>query len=106
MEVHLSIWAILRVVPSLLSEKDGICAKGWYASKTVWFNLLFLALFLIGRDSLGLHIQLSNEQLEILSVLAACIGNLVLRFVSKRPVSLKPAGTVCNDKTSKEVDDA
>lgn len=85
----MNLRALLGAVAGLLSEKDGVCSKGWYASKTVWFNLLFCGLFLFGRDFMGLQVPFSDKDLEMMSVVAACLGNLVLRLVSKRPIRLK-----------------
>ena len=57
----------------------------WYASKTLWFNVLALVALVAG--SFGYTGELPGEVSLFVPAIVAII-NLVLRFVTKTPVEL------------------
>lgn len=61
--------------------------KPFYTSKTLWFNLLAVAVFVAG--SFGYADFLPDPDLL---ALAAAVLNLGLRFATRQPVSLRPPG--------------
>jgi hypothetical protein len=57
-------------------------SKKWYLSKTLWVNAIAIAA-LIAQAQLG-FVMSGEEQVAILAVI-----NLILRVVTKEPLSLK-----------------
>jgi len=57
-------------------------SKKWYLSKTLWVNIIAIA-GLIAQAQLG-FVMSGEEQVAILAVI-----NLILRVVTKEPLSLK-----------------
>jgi hypothetical protein len=57
-------------------------SKKWYSSKTLWVNAIAIAA-LIAQAQLG-FVMSGEEQVAILAVI-----NLILRVVTKEPLSLK-----------------
>jgi len=57
-------------------------SKKWYLSKTLWVNIIAIAA-LIAQAQLG-FVMSGEEQVAILAVI-----NLILRVVTKEPLSLK-----------------
>lgn len=61
--------------------------KAFYESKTFWFNVLFGVIAIAGIFGFA-EFQPSADTLEIVGVIVAAV-NIVLRFVTKEPVSLR-----------------
>jgi hypothetical protein len=59
-------------------------AKPWYASKTVWWNVLNLATY-VASTFFGYKPGNIDPQTQ---VLITVLGNLVLRYVTKVPIKL------------------
>lgn len=73
--------------------------KNWYTSKTIWYNILvILSYFIVNKygDIIG-----GKENLEAIALALAAVGNIFLRFKTRRPVSLRSKG----DADSGEVGD-
>ena len=60
--------------------------KAWYASKTLWFNILFGLIAVAGLFG-WVDFQPSQDVIDIVGVIVAAI-NIILRFVTKAPVGL------------------
>ena len=58
--------------------------KPWYASRTIYFNVLAVA-FGVCR-MFGMEIPVSDEAVDALAVALAAVGNVVLRFMTDRPL--------------------
>lgn len=54
--------------------------KAWYKSKTLWFNLLTLAI-LAGQGQLGIEIPPS------IAVPLVTVGNMLLRVITTAPLA-------------------
>lgn len=57
--------------------------KHWYASKTIWFNVLALGVIVAG--AFGYTGELPAEWAELVPVIVTII-NLVLRAITKEPL--------------------
>jgi uncharacterized membrane protein len=59
--------------------------KIWYASKTIWFNILLaMAIFLV--KLFGVEVPFDKDELSTIATVFAIIGNISLRSVTKEPV--------------------
>ena len=58
--------------------------KGWYASKTVWVNILTLIAAVIACKFHGF--QIDADSIAAVGMGFAAIGNIGLRFVTKTPI--------------------
>lgn len=63
-------------------------AKPFWQSKTLWFNLLIVLLFVIDGIQAGQILSDYNIDPEVLLFLSG-LGNLVLRFTTSRPLTLR-----------------
>lgn len=73
-----------------LNEKENNMNKHWYASKTVWFNVLAGAVAvatLFGYTGDFSTPEIADKVNSFLPVVAF-VGNLILRFVTKKPVGV------------------
>lgn len=62
--------------------------KVWYTSKVIWFNVLTIALAIVGflmlaQSTGGLPFEVDPRWL----VLISGIGNILLRFLTKQPLT-------------------
>jgi hypothetical protein len=69
--------------------------KGWWASKTVWFNIATLVAAIAATKGLNLD---ANDITSIAAG-ASTIGNIILRFSTEKPIGrtsipLPPDGTL------------
>jgi hypothetical protein len=65
-------------------------AKVWWQSKTVWFNIVTIALAILGflmvtQAAGGLPFDIDSRWL----VLVSGIGNIILRFLTNQPLTTK-----------------
>lgn len=58
--------------------------KLWYASKTLWFNILALAVAIAGVFGFGRY-EMPEQWTEIIAVIVPAVG-LVLRLITKEPL--------------------
>lgn len=58
-------------------------AKQWYFSKTLWVNLL-MAIFIIVQGVTG--VEIASTEVE---ALVTVVLNVILRFITTQPVTLK-----------------
>lgn len=79
----------------LLRIGNDVQTKGWYASKTVWFNILTL----VGVAAAYRGFDLSADDLVALSVACSSVGNIVLRFITDKPVGGKTVPLPVPDTT-------
>lgn len=66
----------------LLRLGNDVQQKGWYASKTIIFNILTLLALVAARYGF----ELSSDDLMVIAAGVASIGNIVLRFATSTPV--------------------
>lgn len=83
--------------------------KRWYASKTIWYNLLLALLNLASAFQISFindflaRTGLSHDDITNISVALAVVGNIILRFITSEPVSLRSqAGTGGTDQTGQK----
>lgn len=65
-------------------------SKPFYASKTFWFNVLAVLVLIAGN--FGYSGEIPGEWTEYVNVFVpafVALVNLVLRFITKQPVSLR-----------------
>jgi len=65
--------------------------KKWYASKTLWFNLVALAVAVLGQ--FGYSGELPAEWAIYVPVIVAVV-NMILRLVSNEPIDGPVAGAL------------
>lgn len=58
-------------------------SKPWWASKTIWVNLVAL----VGAVGAGFGLELPGDLQASIVVAIMAIANIVLRFVTRQPVS-------------------
>lgn len=61
-------------------------SKPWYASKTLWVNLLTLIAAVAG--AFGIDVGLDDETKATIVAGALAVVNVVLRLVTEKPVTL------------------
>lgn len=79
----------LQFLPRLFKAGNAVQEKGWYASATIWFNLLVLCADIVLKfhpDLLG--VTLDEESLNSIALGIAAVGNLVLRARTATPLGL------------------
>jgi len=69
-----------------LKASEMLAEKIWYESKTVWFNVAVAMIFLASVELLDLQRMLSMDRIEAFIVLASSVGNILLRFGTKKRV--------------------
>lgn len=69
----------------LLKIGNDVQQKGWYASKTVWFNILSLVAALVALKGFNLN----AEDIVTLAAGVSTIGNIFLRFTTETPIGSK-----------------
>jgi hypothetical protein len=84
----MNIFAVLKMLPAVFRAGDQLQTKGWYASKTIWFNVLVLALDMAVKV-FGADLPIGGETIDALAVGLAGVGNIVLRVVTKQPLAVK-----------------
>lgn len=67
--------------------RDGLQAKRWYLSRTVWFNLLTLSAS-AGVFFLGPQFGVSEAEVNALSIAIVNAVNIALRFITTQPISV------------------
>ena len=60
--------------------------KAWYRSKTFWFNVLALICIIASRFGYTGELR---EDWQLWASLIVAIINLILRFVTKQPITIK-----------------
>lgn len=61
-------------------------SKPWYLSKTLWANVLLIVLAVLDNAYFGALVP-ADVKVYIVGAI-----NLVLRFLSSQPITVKPAG--------------
>ena len=69
----------------ILRIGNDVQTKGWYASKTVWFNILSLVAAVAALKGLNL----SSDDVVALSAGVSTVGNILLRFATDTPIGAK-----------------
>ena len=69
----------------ILRIGNDVQTKGWYASKTVWFNILSLVAAVAALKGL----ELSADDVVALSAGVSTVGNILLRFATDTPIGAK-----------------
>lgn len=65
--------------------------KSWYKSKTIWFNVLTVFVFLAGLVGYQPNDVLTHNLVAIVSSpLFIAAGNFILRTITKKPLVLSP----------------
>lgn len=62
--------------------------KAWWTSKTLWFNVITLALQLVNVLTTSTIFADKVQVLEVLTLIQT-VGNILLRFTTTQPLSLK-----------------
>jgi hypothetical protein len=70
---------------TLLKIGNDVQQKGWYASKTVWFNILSLIAALAALKGFNLN----AEDIVTLAAGISTVGNIFLRFATETPIGSK-----------------
>lgn len=78
----------LKFLPDLFRLGNDVQTKGWYASRTIWFNVLVLALGVYSQAA-GSELPVAGEELEAVAIALSVIGNIVLRIVTDKPVGMR-----------------
>lgn len=78
----------LSLIPALFRAGSDIQTKGWYASRTIWFNLLVLA-FDISLKGFGHELPLTGEDIDSMAMALAALGNIGLRVITDKPLGLR-----------------
>jgi hypothetical protein len=90
---------MIKALFALFKVGEEVQQKGWYASKTVWFNILTA---IVTIAALKWKVDASAEDLTAISVGCATVGNIVMRFISSAPVGLSTKPTVQGDAEPKQ----
>jgi hypothetical protein len=72
--------------------------KTWYASKTLWFNVILLVTYIAAKN--GADLGLSKDEMDTIALAAATIGNCILRLLTRRPLQLSPRPGADNGRES------
>lgn len=80
--------SLIRYLPRLFRIGNDVQKKGWYASATIWFNLLVLAFDLLA-DSLPMLADVPQSEINSIAVGIAAIGNIILRARTERPLGVQ-----------------
>lgn len=97
----------MKYLLTLLKIGNDVQQKGWYASKTVWFNILSLVAALAALKGLNLN----AEDIVTIAGGISTIGNILLRSVTDTPIGTKtipnelPTGTETVDTSTTESTD-
>jgi cytochrome bd-type quinol oxidase subunit 1 len=59
--------------------------KSWYASKTVWFNVLTVVFAIASAHGWTPNAELA-ESISVFILAVSPIVNLLLRFITKQPI--------------------
>ena len=70
---------------ALLRIGNDVRQKGWYTSKTVWFNILSLVAALAALKGFNLN----AEDILTLAAGVSTVGNIFLRFTTDTPIGSK-----------------
>jgi len=84
----MNLWAAMKMLPAVFRAGDQVQKKGWYASKTIWFNLLVLALDIVVKV-FGTDLPVGGETIDAVAGGLCAVGNIVLRFATTQPVGVK-----------------
>lgn len=64
--------------------------KNWYASKTIWFNILVIVSYFLvnnfGKDFI------TKDEMDSIALTLSILGNIFLRFKTRRPIALRSKG--------------
>jgi hypothetical protein len=87
-----------KLLPKLGKVAEGVQAKQWWASKTIWFNIL-LAVVTFGAQVAGIKelSWLGEVDIQNLAAALAAIGNIVLRFMTSQPLGKPDDKAVSGD---------
>lgn len=83
-------------IVSILKIGNDVQQKGWYASKTVWFNILSFVAAIAALKGLNLN----ADDIVAIAGGVSTIGNIILRLTSETPVGAK---TIPNDVSTDDV---
>lgn len=75
---------MIEILKRLLNVGNDVQQKGWYSSKTVWFNILSLVAALVALKGYSID---AND-VAVLSSGIVTVVNIALRFGSQTPVGL------------------
>lgn len=70
---------------ALLRIGNDVQQKGWYTSKTVWFNILSLVATIAALKGFNLN----ADDIVTLAAGISTVGNLILRFSTETPLGSK-----------------
>ncbi len=62
-------------------------AKIWYTSKTIWFNLI-MVVSTVASNYIPFS-SIDGKDIDSIAAGIACIGNVILRFMSSSSVTVK-----------------
>lgn len=66
-----------------MTETTTTTSKPWWASKTIWANVIGFA----AAIAAGFGFELAGETVTALTTGVLAVVNIVLRFVTKEPIS-------------------
>lgn len=84
----MNAWGVLKLVPRIFKESGEVQKKGWYASKTIWFNLLVLS-FDVATKVLGHDLPITGEAIDAIAAGLGAVGNIFLRSRTSKPLGMK-----------------
>lgn len=75
----------MQYLLALLRIGNDVQQKGWYTSKTVWFNIISLMAALAALKGFNLN----AEDIVTLAAGVSTVGNIFLRFTTDTPIGAK-----------------
>ena len=96
----------MKHLPDQVAESLGT-SKPWWLSKTIISGLAGLVTAFVGLAGVTLDLEMVNEIVTLVLVIAFLIGVILGRFDAKQPVSLRrhakmPPGTDSGDRAKSE----
>jgi len=84
----MNFFQAFKMLPAFFRAGGDVQKKGWYGSKTIWFNLLVLAVDLAAKV-FGKDLPVTGEAIDAIAGGLCALGNIVLRFATTTPVGVK-----------------
>jgi hypothetical protein len=75
----------------IMQAKGQLKQKNWYLSKTVWFNFLTLIISILAIFG-GIELGVSDDEINSISIAAVAVANIVLRFLTAKPIVSNKSG--------------